>query len=146
LRIQREKPAVVIDAGECWNDRGHKTLERSLADNVAYSKGKVTGNIAAAANQGRRMADIGRSPDTRLLIAQIAGEKSARPMELRFARVPDSRPRIQVTGYLDMNWTGGDIQFDISRHQVTARHERRQLNIYLQTQPRLYIQIIDIRA
>jgi hypothetical protein len=146
LQVQREKPAVIIDASECWNERGHKTLERFLADNTAYSKSKVTENIAAAASQGRRMADIGRSLDTRLLIAQIAKEKCARPVELRFTRIPESRPQVQAIGYLDINWTGGDIQFDISRHQVSTRYERRQLNIYLQAKPRIYIQIIDVLA
>ncbi|MDR1204205.1 MAG: DUF6470 family protein [Peptococcaceae bacterium] len=146
LQIQREKPAVVIDASECWNERGHKTVERFLADNTAESKRKVTENIAAAASQGRRMGDIGRSPDTRLLIAQIAKEKCARPAELRFTRIPDSRPQVQVTGYMDMRWSDSDIQFDVSRHDVSIQYQRSQLRFYMMRKPEIHINLVDVRA
>jgi hypothetical protein len=146
LQIQRELPAVIIDASECWYERGFKTAERFSADNTAESKRKVTENLAAAARQGRRMADIGRSTDTRLLIAQIAKEKCARPAELRFTRIPDSRPQVQVTGYMDMQWSGGDIEFDVSRHDVSIQYQRSQLHFYMVRKPQIYINIVDVLA
>jgi hypothetical protein len=146
LQIRRELPAVIIDASECWNERGHKDMERFLADNKAESKRKATENIAAAASQGRRMADIGRSPDTRLLIAQIAREKCARPAELRFTRIPESRPQVQVTGYMDVSWTDSGIQFDISRHDVSVQYQRSRLRFYMRRKPDIYINVVNILA
>jgi hypothetical protein len=146
LQIQKEMPAVVIDASECWNERGYKTVERFLADNTARSKQKVTEHIAATAREGRRMGDIGRSPDTRLLIAQIAKEKCARPVELGIVRVPESRPQIQVTGYLDMRWSESDIQFDVSRHEVSIRYQPSQLHFYMRRKPEIHINIVDVLA
>jgi len=144
LQVSSEKPRVIIDASECWYERGFKKPERFTADNAAYGSRKLTENIGMIANHGRRMADLGRSPDTRTLIAQIAKEKSARPMELRFMTVPQSRPQIQVTGYIDMNWEPNDIRFRVSRHDVSTHYQKGQLNVYMRIWPEVQINFIDV--
>ena len=144
LEVQSDKPKVVIDSSECWYERGFKMPERFTADNAAYGSRKLSENIGMIANQGRRMADLGRSPETRALIAQISKEKSARPIELQIVTIPQSRPKIQVTGYLNMNWTPHNTQFDISRYDVSTHYQKGQLNIYMRTWPQVQINFIDV--
>jgi hypothetical protein len=92
------------------------------------------------------MGDIGRSPETQALIAQIAREKCARPVELRFTRIPNSRPQVQVTGRLDMEWTRSDLQFDVSRHRVSIRYRPGQLRFYMRRKPQIYMNVVDVQA
>ena len=101
VNITTEKPRVLIDQYECFAEEGLKnnydfTLE---ASRLGYRQ--VMDFIAKTARDGRELAAIEKGGNP---IAAIAKRDSSPRKEFVLAFIPQSRPKIEVTGGVSIQW------------------------------------------
>jgi hypothetical protein len=95
LEIQRDPPRVLIDQYQCFAEAGLKNNYDLLKDVSMRAYQHIMEHIGQIAEDGRRLAAIEKGGNP---IAEIAARDAFPVHEFGIGFIPQSRPRIDVTG------------------------------------------------
>jgi hypothetical protein len=134
LNIQSEPPRVTIDQYECFAEAGLKNNYDFLKDASSRAYQQVMDFIGQTAADGGRLAAIenGGNP-----IAEIAVRDASPVHEFGMGFIPQSRPKIDVTGsiqiepVLDSNGATNSITGDYTPGRLDINYITGQLDIYV---------------
>lgn len=141
-----ELPRVVIDQYQCFAEAGLKGNQDMIRDYAELGENVVleyTGRIACEGDQFARIED-GRS--AREVLAQTARENTLTKQEFNIAAVPQSRPRIEVTGHLNIGWRRGGAVIDYRPSRVVHNYQPGKVEIYLKQLNKIRIRYLDQRV
>lgn len=142
MEIDRELPKVIIDQYQCFAEAGLKNYRDLTLDNVQFAKQKVAEAISRIISDGRRMASIENNmPEA---IPELAKRNSQKPeKQFIFDLIPKSRPKIDVTGHLNINWQLGKADINYRPVKPNIDYQRGSVDIYLKQRPSIEINFID---
>jgi hypothetical protein len=140
LYIEKELPKVIIDQYQCFAEAGLKKPIDLAKDNSQWSYECFLEGIAMYNEEGNMMAKIenGANP------LPSIGENRAFPRyDFNIDFIPKSRPKIDVTGYLKIDW---NIKKPIINYEVrkpTIDFQRGKVEIFMRQWPSIEINYID---
>lgn len=109
LYIDRQLPKVYIDQSQCFYESGLKgPVELSEEAAAEGYKASLQG-IKRRVSEGSRMEAIENSMQN--AIPEIAFQNSFDIKEFNLVSMPRSRPKIDVEGYLNIEWEEGRVDF-----------------------------------
>lgn len=109
IQINRKLPKVYIDQSQCFSESGLKgPIELTREEAKIGYKAALEG-ISRRVGEGDRMASIENNRPA--AIPEIAFQNSFDVKEFTFVSMPRSRPKIEVDGYLEIQWKEGKINF-----------------------------------
>jgi hypothetical protein len=138
VNIRTEKPRVLIDQYECFAEEGLKNNYDFTKEAAQRGYQQAMEFIGKTAQDGYTLAAIenGGNP-----IAAIAKRDSSPQKEFVLAIIPRSRPKIDVTGNVDIqwdrNWEGvmTGIEGRYIPGFVDANYNPGKVNIYVKQYP-----------
>lgn len=143
MTIDQELPRVQLSQYSCFAEAGLKNVADLRREIVEYSKAAAQEGVAQKAGEGDRMARIERGENA---LAEIAADNSYQPLDFNIGFIPQSRPKIQVSGYLDIQWQVGKIDTEYYPQKPTIQYLPGQVEIYLRQRPEIDINYIDEKA
>ena len=145
MTISGESPKVIIDSYECWAERGFKNNIDLLTESAQLGRQAVLKAINRIVADGNRMADIRRR--TPPVIPELAAKNAMPPQyEFNYTAIPKSRPKIDVTGSLNINWQLGETHIDYTPRKPEIEYNRGKVEIYMERHPEIKIEYIDTRV
>lgn len=101
VNVTTEKPKVIIDQYQCFAEAGLKSSADLIREAAQRGYRQVMKFIGQTARDGYTLAAIenGGNP-----IAAIAARDASPQKEFGLAFIPKSRPKIEVTGSIDIQW------------------------------------------
>lgn len=151
VNIRTETPRVLIDQYQCFAEAGLKGNYDLARENAQLGYNHVINYIGQTARDGNTLAAIEKGGNP---IADIAVRRAYPVKQFNIAFIPKSRPKIDVTGNIDMRWQsnaegvnngieGRFIQGDVMIDFTPAR-----LNVFVKQYPSVkidYENSIDIK-
>lgn len=143
--IDRELPKVLIDQSQPFSEAGRKSWAEFAAEYAQLGRQQALESIGRIVEDGNRMAQIqNRMPDA---IPEIALKNSTpKQHEFDFALMPTSRPKIEVTGYLNIDWQLGGVEYSYTPRKPVADYHPGKAEIYMKQYPKTEIRYIDNRV
>ena len=138
LNIRRDPPRVTIDQYQCFAEAGRKNNYDLLRDNTARAYQHIMEYIGQTAEDGRTLASIEKGGNP---IADIAVRDAFPVHEFGIGFIPQSRPKIDVTGSikiepeLDENGATHSITADYTPASLDFNYIPGQLDIYVKQYP-----------
>lgn len=144
MTIDKEHPKVLIDQSECFSEIGLKSRDEFMREYAELGKQGALEAIARICEDGDRMAQIHKKMPP--AIPEIAEKNATPPMrEFNIDFIPKSRPKIEVTGSLDINWQLGGIEYSYEPRKPMVTYNPGKVEIYMKKYPELDIKFIDDR-
>lgn len=145
LNIDSELPKLIIDQYECFAEAGLKNYIDLTKENARHAGQKIAEAISRYIDDGNSMANISKnSPD---MIPELAENNAWQPQrQYDIGTLPKSRPKIDVTGSLDINWDIGKANISYKVNKPTIDIRPNKVEIYLQQKPSIDIRYIDDKA
>lgn len=143
VNIRTEKPRVLIDQYECFAEAGLKNNYDFIKEAAQLGYRQVMDFIGKTAQDGYTLAAIEKGGNP---IAAIAARDAFPQKEFGLAFIPQSRPRIDVIGSVDIqwdrNWEGANTGVDgtYTPGNVSFNFQPAKLDIYVKQYPS-----VDIR-
>lgn len=143
--IDRELPRVLIDSSQPLSEMGRKPWSEVAAEYAQLGRQQAIETIGRIVSDGNRMAMIqNKMPEA---IPEIALTNSTpKQHEFNFALIPTSRPKIEVTGHLDIQWQLGGVEYNYTPRRPVADYQPYKVNIYMEYYPKTEIRYIDTRG
>ncbi|MFZ5945236.1 MAG: DUF6470 family protein [Bacillota bacterium] len=101
MHIDQELPKVLIDQYQCFAEAGLKKPLDLLKEVSQYTYKKIMENIAAKCQEGDMLAQIEKGGNP---LKEIARQSSFPQYDFNIDFIPKSKPKIEVTGYLNIKW------------------------------------------
>lgn len=140
LYIERELPRVIIDQYQCFAEAGLKNPTDFAKDNGQWSYKCFLEAIARYNEEGDMLAQIEKGSNPFPVIA----ENRAFPRyDFNIDFIPRSRPKIDVTGYLNMRWKINKPLINYEVRKPIVDYERGKVEIFMRQWPSLEIKYID---
>lgn len=145
MMIDRQLPKVIIDQSQPFAEAGRKPWSQVAAEYAQLGRQQALEGIARIVDDGNRMAMIQRKmPEA---IPEIAFKNSMpKQHEFNFAVIPTSRPKIDVTGYLNIQWQLGGVEHSYTPRRPEADYRPGKVDIYMKQYPKTEIRYIDNKA
>jgi hypothetical protein len=142
VNITTEKPKVLIDQYECFAEAGLKNNYDFTREAAQLGYQQAMDFIGQTAQDGGALAAIerGGNPIVAIAVRDASPEKS-----FVLAFIPQSRPKIDVTGNIDIQWdrNGEGIHNGVEGNYIPGyaniNFEREKLNIYVKQYPSVAI-------
>lgn len=145
MMIDRELPKVLIDQSQPFAEAGRKPWSQVAEEYAQLGRQQALEGIARIVDDGNRMAMIQRKMPS--AIPEIAFNNSmSKQHEFNFAMIPTSRPKIEVTGHLDIQWKLGGVEYNYTPRNPVADYNPGKVDIYMQQYPKTEIRFIDNRV
>jgi len=143
--IDRELPKVLIDQSQCFAEVGRKPWSQVAEEYAQMGRQQALEGIARIVDDGNRMAMIQRGmPEA---IPEIAFKNSMpKQHDFNFAMIPTSRPKIDVTGYININWQLGGVEYSYIPRRPEVDYYPGKVDIYMKQYPKIEIRYIDNRV
>ncbi|SHH69849.1 hypothetical protein SAMN02745135_01724 [Caloranaerobacter azorensis DSM 13643] len=143
VRIEFEKPKVIIDQYQCFAEAGLKNYLDLTKEAARFGYQKVLEGIARIAEDGDRMAQIenGMPP----AIPELAEKNAWEELDYNIDFIPKSRPKIDVEGRLKIDWELGKVNIDYKVNKPIINFQRGKVEIYLKQKPSIKIRYIDVK-
>lgn len=140
MHIDRELPQVIIDQYECFAEAGLKNntdLRREISQ-LSYKC--LMDSIANYNQEGDMLAQIEKPGNP---LPTIAENKAFPQYEFNIDFIPKSRPKIDVTGHINISWDihKPTINYEVRRPVVD--YQPGKAEIYMRQWPRVEIRFID---
>ncbi|MGE5328919.1 MAG: DUF6470 family protein [Deltaproteobacteria bacterium] len=139
VQIQKELPKVLIDQHDCFATSGLKNNEEILAEAAAAANQQAAEYTIRKAQDGDQMTNIRYRGN---VIADIARRDSFEQHEFNIDNIPKARPRIEVQGYLKVNFNEGEVSNTVEEGYLNINFSEPRINMYLMQKPSLQIQYI----
>lgn len=109
--VDRQLPRVLIDQSQQFSEAGLKKWHELIDEYVQLGRQQALKGIARIVEDGNRMAQIQRKmPEA---IPELALKNSTPPkVEVNFDMIPKTRPKIEVEGYLNIDWQLGKVEIN----------------------------------
>lgn len=140
LQIEKELPKVKIDQHQCFAEAGLKNYLELTRENADIGYQEALKAVARIAEEGNRMAEFEKGDSA---IVSIAGDKIFTERSFNVKFIPQSRPKISWTGYLNINWQIDKAKINYSAHKPEVQYTPGKTEIYLRQRPSLDITYID---
>ncbi len=143
LSISTERPKILIDQYECFAEAGLKGNYDFLMENAQIGYRQVMSFIRETARDGDTLAAIERGGNP---IADIAVRRAYPEKYFGLAFIPKSRPEIDVTGSIDIQWdrdgegAGDTVEGDFYPGGVNINFKPAKVNIYVKQYPSIKIE------
>lgn len=143
VNITTEKPLVTIDQYECFAEAGLKgnyDLSREAAQ-LGYQR--VMDFIGESVSEGYALAAIERGGNP---IASIAAGRAYPEKNFALAFIPQSRPKIDVTGSMKIQWdrngegAHNGVEGNYVQGHANIHFEPAKINIYVKQYPSINIE------
>jgi hypothetical protein len=141
-----ELPRVIIDQYQCFAEAGLKGNQDLFRDYGELGKTVVleyTGRIALEGDQFGRIED-GRS--AREVLAAISEENAWTELESNVDCIPKSRPEIDFSGHLNIDWKLGGARIAYRPNKPIHNYQPGKAVVYMKQWPSISIRYIDQRA
>jgi len=138
VNITTEKPKVLIDQYECFAEAGLKNNFDFAKEAAQLGYQRVMSFIGETAQDGDLLAAIEKGGNP---IADIAAREAFPQKYFGLAFIPESRPKIDVTGSVDIqwdrNWEGVNTGVEGKFHPgyVNINYEPSKISIYVKQYP-----------
>lgn len=142
LHIDSELPKVKIDQYQCFAEAGLKNYMDLTRENTQYATQKLQEAIQRYISDGDRMAMIGNNMSD--AIPELAYQNSMdKEKVFDIGTIPKSRPKINVTGRLDISWDIGkaNIEYKVNKPQINIT--KNKVEIYLKQKPSIEINYVN---
>ncbi len=144
MEIDREAPKVIIDQYQCFAEAGLKNIEDLMKEHVQLSKQATMKAIARIAADGNRLAEV--QNDMPSAIPELAEKNSwTEQKQFGFDLIPKSRPKIDVTGHLNIHWNLNGAKIDYRPQKPIVDIQKNKVNIYMKQWPSIDIRYVDER-
>jgi len=144
MTVDRELPKVIIDQSQCFAEAGRKPISQVVSEYAQLGRQQALEGIARIVEDGNRMAMIQNKMPA--AIPEIALKNSTpKQNEFNFGLIPTSRPKIDVTGYLNINWQLGGVEYSYTPRKPIADYNPGKVDIYMKQYPKTEIRFIDTR-
>lgn len=142
FEVASEKPRIIIDQYQCFAESGRKNSIDLSIDNSQYAKQRVIEGIRRRVEDGNRLANIKKGMPS--AIAELATKNYHGPQkEFNMVTMPKSRPKIDVTGYINIKWKMGTTNISYERKDPIVNLNRGKVDIYLRQKNNIEIRFID---
>ena len=139
MRVDQELPQVIIDQYQCFAEAGLKNTIDLTKANAQWAYQKWIEGIGRRCQEGEMLAAIERGNP----IPDIA-ENNAYPIyDYNIDLMPKSRPSIDFTGYIDINWQLGGAEVNYQPQKPMIEYQRGKVDIYMEQWPNLEISYVD---
>jgi hypothetical protein len=130
---------VHIDQYQCFAEAGLKNNMDLLREAAQIGKQQAMQYIAKTAADGDRLAAVekGGTP-----IADISERDAYPEKEFNIDVIPKSRPQIEVTGSLKVDFQPGGVKFSFEPGQLNVQATRPEVTIYLRQRPSIHFQYV----
>lgn len=145
MSIDKKAPTVIIDTYEQRAELGFKNNMDLLTEAKHLAKQATLNAISRIVSDGNRMANITKRMPA--AIPELAEKNSRPPMhEFNFGLTPTSRPKIDVDGYLRINWElgGTDINYQPQKPQI--EYTKGNIETYMKQYHEVNIEYIETRG
>lgn len=142
VNITTEKPRVLIDQYECFAEAGLKNNYDFSREAAQLGYQQLMKYIGETASDGNTLAAIERGGNA---ISSIAARKASPEKNFGLAFIPQSRPKIDVTGSLDLQWdrNGEGIYNGVEGNYIPGyaniNFEPTKINIFVKQYPSINI-------
>jgi len=137
--IHSEKPRVIIDQSQCWKERGLKNPIDVVRESAQLGYKSVMSYISKKTEEGRELAAIEKGGNP---LAEIAKRNFEIRKQFGMVTIPKSRPKIDVVGYLNIEWIPGKVQIEVEPAQLEIQATKPEIRYYLIQQPSVQIQYV----
>ncbi|WP_066505906.1 DUF6470 family protein [Abyssisolibacter fermentans] len=142
FEVTSEKPRIIIDQYQCFAESGLKNNIDLSKDNSQYSKQKAIEGIRRRVEDGNRLANIKKGMPN--AITELATKNCHGPKkEFNMITMPRSRPKIDVTGYINIKWNMGTTDINCERKEPIVNLNRGKVDIYIRQKNNIEIRFID---
>ena len=145
MAIDREFPRVLIDQSACFKECGIKNTGETVAETAQIAQRKALEYTGMLAAEGDFLAQIENNGEA---IAELALERMEREgnAEWNIAFIPQSRPKYDVTGYLQIDWRviWGQIEYRAQAPQMNFHPGTTK--IYLRQHGKIDFRYLDQKA
>lgn len=140
--IDRELPRVLLDQSACFKESGLKNMGDLAAEAAEIARESALEYTGVLAEEGDRLAQIENPEDA---FADVAFSRMEREdnREWTIALMPQSRPQIEVTGHLKIDWQVIEGGMEYQRRYPEFKFRRWTTKIYLQQQGKVEIRYLD---
>lgn len=142
--IKSEKPKVIIDQYQCFAEAGLKNFLDLTKENAQLGGQRALEAIARIAQDGDRLAMIQKNMPP--AIPEIAEKNAWDELDYNIGTIPKSRPKIEVTGDLKIDWVLGKVNIDYKANKPSIHYKMGRVDIYLRQKGNIDIQYVDIKA
>lgn len=140
LHIEKELPKVIIDQYECFAEAGLKNNTDLTKDIGEWSYKCFLEGIANYNQEGDMLAQIEKGGNPFPIIAENRAFPS---YDFNIDFIPKSRPKIDVTGYINIDW---DIKKPIINYEVrqpVIDYQTGKVKISMRQWPSIEMRYID---
>ena len=143
--IDRELPKVLIDQSQPFAEAGRKPWSQVAAEYAQMGRQQALEGIGRIVDDGNRMAMIQRKMPA--AIPELALKNSrTKQHEFNFGMIPTSRPKIEVTGHLNIDWQLGGVEYSYTPRKPVADYHPGKAEIYMKQYPHIEFKYIDNRV
>lgn len=142
VNITTEKSRVLIDQYECFAEAGLKNNNDFAREAAQLGRQQAMNFIGETAQDGNTLAAIERGGNPN---AAIAARNAYPRKHFGLAFIPQSRPKIEVTGSIDIqwdrNWEGvnNGVEGNFIPGNVNINFEPTMINIFVKQYPSVEI-------
>lgn len=145
LVIDRTLPRVLIDQSACFKECGLKNPVELTAEVAEIARQSVLEYVRRTAQEGDRLARIDIPADAVAEIA-LARMEQARAVDWTFTMIPQSRPKIEVIGDLQIDWQVIQGQCEYQREYPRYKFHPGAVKFYLEQRGGVEIRYVDRKA
>lgn len=128
MTIDRQLPRVLIDQSQQFSEVGLKKWYELIDEYAQLGRQQALKGIARIVEDGNRMAQIQkRMPPA---IPELA-QKNSTPskLEFNFDMIPKTRPKIEVEGYLNIDWQLGKTEINYKLRKPIVEYTPGRVDI-----------------
>lgn len=140
--IDRELPRVLLDQSACFNESGLKSMADLAAEAAEIARETALEYTGVLAEEGDRLAQIENPEDgfADVALSRMEREDSS---EWTIGLMPQSRPQIEVTGHLEIDWQLIEGSMEYQHRYPEFKCRRGTIDIYLQQQGKVEVRYLD---
>lgn len=145
MAVDRQLPKVLIDQSQQFSEAGLKKWLELTEEYAQLGQQQAMKGISRIVEDGNRMAQIQRIMPP--AIPELVLKNSTSPrVEVNIDFIPKSRPKIDVEGYLNIDWQLGktDINYTVGKPIIECTPGK--VDIYMKQYPKIEIKYIDNRV
>ncbi len=142
MKIDRELPKVIIDQYQCFAEMGLKNPTDLAKEISNWSRKKWLEGLARRREEGDRMARIEKGGNP---IPEMAREKLNHQYQFNVDFIPKSRPKIEVTGHLNIEWDIKKPIINYKPNKPIVDYTPGYVDIYVEQWPDIEIRYVDER-
>lgn len=126
--VDRQLPRVLIDQSQQFSEAGLKKWYELIDEYAQLGRQQAMNGIARIVEDGNRMAQIQRKMPP--AIPELVLKNSTSPkLDFNFTMIPKTRPKIEVEGYLNIDWQLGKTEINYTPRKPIIEYTAGRVDI-----------------